>query len=94
MLAYQERIAKVSMDIHTGTRLAEIKPEGVAVENRKGAFTIPADTVVIAIGLKAQQSVYDELAAAGKEAYLVGDAVKPGKIYDAFHTAYKLAVKI
>ena len=32
--------------------------------------------------------------AAGKEVYLVGDAVKPGKIMDAIHTAYRVSVKL
>ena len=44
--------------------------------------SIPADTVVIAVGLKARQSLYEELLADGKKAYLIGDAVKPGKIFE------------
>ncbi|WP_274953352.1 NAD(P)/FAD-dependent oxidoreductase [Angelakisella massiliensis] len=93
-LAYQERIAKVDMTIYTGTRLLEIRPNEILVEDRKETFTIPADTVIMAIGLKAQQGLYQQLCEAGKEAYLVGDAVKPGKIFDAFHTAYRTALKI
>ena len=93
-LAYQERIAKVDMTIYTGTRLLEIRPNEILVEDRKETFTIPADTVIMAIGLKAQQGLYQQLCEAGKEVYLVGDAVKPGKIFDAFHTAYRTALKI
>ncbi|WP_071433864.1 NAD(P)/FAD-dependent oxidoreductase [Angelakisella massiliensis] len=93
-LAYQERIAKVDMTIYTGTRLLEIRPNEILVEDRKETFTIPADTVIMAIGLKAQQGLHQQLCEAGKEAYLVGDAVKPGKIFDAFHTAYRTALKI
>lgn len=93
-LAYQDRIAKVDMNIHTSTSLIEVKENEVVLQNRKGTFTVPANTVIMAVGLKAQQSLYEELAAAGKEVYLVGDAVKPGKIFDAFHTAYRVAVKI
>ena len=37
---------------------------------------------------------HGELKERGKEVYLVGDAVKAGKIFDAFHTAYRTALKI
>jgi len=94
VLAYNDRIAKVDMDIHTNTRLVEVKEKEIVVECKKQIFSIPADTVILAIGLKAQQSLYEQLEEAGKEVYLVGDAVKPGKILDAFHTAYRAAVKI
>ena len=93
-LAYQDRIAKVNMEIYTGTRLLEIRPNEILVQDRKATFTIPADTVIMAIGLQAQQGLYQQLSEAGKEVYLVGDAVKPGKIFDAFHTAYRTALKI
>lgn len=93
-LAYSERIAKADMEVCTGTRLVSIGDGEITVSDRTGTHTIPADSVIIAIGLKAQDSLYEELCAAGKEAYLVGDAVHPGKIFDAFHTAYRVAWKI
>ena len=93
-LAYSERIAKADMEVCTGTRLVSIGDGEITVSDRTGTHTIPADSVIIAIGLKAQDSLYGELCAQGKEAYLVGDAVHPGKIFDAFHTAYRVAWKI
>ena len=94
-LAYQDRIDKVDMSIHVDTRLVEIKDKEIIVENKKkGTYSIPADTVIVATGLKSQKSLYEELINEGKETYLVGDAIKPGKIFDAFHTAYRAAIKI
>ena len=93
-LAYSERIAKTDMRILTETRLEEVLDNGARVSSKKGEETIEADTVILALGLKAEQGLYNELTAAGKEAYLVGDAVKAGKIFDAIHTAYRVAVRI
>lgn len=93
-LAYSERIAKADMEVCTGTRLVSIGDGEITVSDHTGTHTIPADSVIIAIGLKARDSLYGELCAQGKEAYLVGDAVHPGKIFDAFHTAYRVAWKI
>ena len=80
------------MEVCTGTRLVSIGDGEITVSDRTGTHTIPADSVIIAIGLKAQDSLYGELCAQGKEASLVGDAVPPGKIFDAFHTAYRLSL--
>ncbi|MFA5585370.1 MAG: FAD-dependent oxidoreductase [Saccharofermentanales bacterium] len=93
-LAYSERIAKTDMCILTNTRLTEILDHGIRVETKDGSEEIQADTVILALGLKAEHGLYDELIASGKEAYLVGDAISAGKIFDAFHTSYRLALKI
>ena len=93
-LAYTERIEKTDMRILTDTRLEEVLDNGARVSSKKGEEIIEADTVILALGLKAEQGLYNELIAAGKEAYLVGDAVKAGKIFDAIHTAYRAAIRI
>ena len=61
---------------------------------KKGTFALDADTVILALGFKSCQDVYQELKAAGKEVYLIGDAVKPGKIMDAIHTGYRVGLNI
>ncbi len=94
-LVYSERIAKTGMKVLTSTRLEEVTDSGVMVSNQKqGAFALEADTVILALGFRSCQDLYQELQAAGKEVYLAGDAVKPGKIMDAIHTAYRVGVRI
>ena len=93
-LAYSERIAKTDMRVLTETRLEEVLDNGARVSSKKGEEILEADTVILALGLKAEQGLYNELLAAGKEVYLAGDAVKAGKIFDAIHTAYRVAIRI
>ena len=94
-MVYSERIAKTDMKALTNTRLEEVTDTGVLVSNKKqGTFALDADTVILALGFRSCQDLYQELKAAGKEVYLVGDAVKPGKIMDAIHTAYRVSVKL
>lgn len=93
-LAYGERIAKTDMKIMTDTRLTELTDKGAEVCTRKGCESLSADTVILALGLKADSALYDQLKKDGIEAYLIGDAVKAGKIFDAIHTAYRVALKI
>ena len=78
----------------TSTSVTAVEDDAICVRGPKGVATIPVDSVVVAVGLTAQHDLYDELVEAGTEAYLVGDAIAPGKIFDAFHTAYRTALKL
>lgn len=93
-LAYSERIAKTDMEICTSTTPLEVVEDGVIVSHKGKERKIPADTVLYAFGAKANQGLYDDLKEKGKEAYLIGDSIFPGKIMDAVHTAYRLARKL
>ena len=93
-LAYTERIAKTDMVVKASTKLVEVLDDGILVEGKQGQEKLTADTVILSLGFTPKQELYHELKAAGKEVYLVGDAVKPGKLFDAFHTAYRVAHKI
>lgn len=93
-LAYSERIAKVNMGVKTSTTLMEVLDDGVVVKGPAGTETIKADSVVVALGFASEQGLYEELIAAGKEAYLIGDAATPGKIMDAIHTGYRIGLRL
>ncbi|MDR0366778.1 MAG: NAD(P)/FAD-dependent oxidoreductase, partial [Bifidobacteriaceae bacterium] len=94
MLSYSERFAKTDLDVLTSTVVEEVTDGGVKVSGPTGTQLLEADQVVVAVGFKSEQDLHGQLAAAGQEAYLVGDAVAPGKIMDAIHTAYRLALRL
>ena len=50
--------------------------------------TIPADTVVLACGYRADQSLYEQILDAGLACVQVGDNVRPRKIIDAISEGY------
>lgn len=76
------------------TKCLEIEPDGVTVENADGVQKIPADTVLFALGMKSVN--YDALkeAAGDAEVFVIGDAIKPGKVDQATRSAYLAAVDI
>jgi 2,4-dienoyl-CoA reductase-like NADH-dependent reductase (Old Yellow Enzyme family)/thioredoxin reductase len=55
---------------------------------------VPADTVVIAFGLRTDASVIQPLLEVIPESYLVGDCREVGKIYTANHDAFNVAVEV
>ena len=95
-IAYRERLTKAGVDIVTGHRLTEIAEAGiVAVSPVGGRVLLKADTVVIAAGYQSLTALGKELRAEGHiPVHDIGDCIKPGKIMDAIHTAYKTALTI
>ncbi|MBR4161922.1 MAG: FAD-dependent oxidoreductase [Solobacterium sp.] len=89
-----QEIMKTGGMIAKGKALTEVKDQEVTVKDMKTneVANIPAETTVLAMGVRADREAYAEL----KEAYgdhliLVGDANKPGQIYDALHSAHDRA---
>lgn len=91
---YSEMIPENGIDVMVNARVVEICDEGVVVEGKGGRRTVPADEVLLAVGMKANNALCDGLKEAGIPVTVVGDCVKVGKIYDAIHTGYKAARKI
>ena len=91
---YSDMIREHKIQVHTSARVLEIGDEGVLIEEKGKKLTVPADHVFLAVGMKPNRSLYDELKAEGKEVYNVGDSLATGKIYDAIHAGYKAAWRI
>ncbi|WP_232717938.1 oxidoreductase [Gordonia metallireducens] len=77
------------VSVRCGHTVVGIDDEGLHVETTAGAETIPADTVVLALGRQRPDSdLADELEAAGIEVRVIGSARQPGRVFDAMHTAF------
>lgn len=77
------------------TTLTEFTPERVRFEkNGSPGEWQPFDTVIIASGMDAENSLYLQLAAAGKAVQVVGDADSPEDIYAATQKGYQAAAAL
>jgi len=92
-LAFFERLNKQNVKIEINTELEEIVEDGIIVSDKEGRKRkLKGDTVVIALGLKAQNKLYNELVPlADMDVYSIGDYVKPRNIYDAIHEGHLIA---
>ena len=93
-IVYSDMIRENGIRVLTSTQVREISDAGVVVEKQGRQETIPADYVLVAVGMKPNNDLYQALKAMGKRVYNVGDSLQTGKIYDAIHTGYKAALKI
>ena len=92
-MVYPEMLKENGVQVMTSSRVVEINDQGVVVEGH-GRKTIPADHVLVAIGLAPCRSLAEELKAMGKQVTVVGDCSKVGKIYDAIHSGYKAGLRV
>ena len=57
-------------------------------------FFFEADTVVLAVGMDANEALSQELQGQGKKVYVVGDAAQPRKIIDAVYDGARVGREI
>jgi len=81
------------------TKCLEILSDGVRAEGPDGAARmIEADTVLYALGMKANRDEAEALRAAveaaGAAVYEIGDCVSPAKVYDAVRQGFVAAWSI
>ncbi len=95
-IAYRDRIQASHIKLLTSYCVTEISRYGVTAVSKTGTQRkIKADTVVVADGYRPVAGQQEHWKREGTiEVYSVGDCVKPGKIYDAVHSAYKTALKV
>ncbi|WP_094606009.1 NADH oxidase [Sporomusa silvacetica DSM 10669] len=77
------------VQLHTNVKVTEITADSVKAEGKTN-MEFPADTVVISTGSKSVNSLKDELANAGFDVKVIGDANKVGAVMDATSQGYEI----
>lgn len=77
------------------TKVKEITDKGVLIETADGEEKLlEADTVIIALGLRPNRQMIDELNSIVPETYIIGDSKKIGIIGDATNSAWRASIEI
>ncbi|HET7724913.1 MAG TPA: FAD-dependent oxidoreductase [Propionibacteriaceae bacterium] len=87
----EARIRRTPTRFEVGQKVLEIRDHEVVTDK---ATIGPCDTVVIAVGYEPECALSHDLDAAGVRHTLVGDVVKPRKIYDAVREGFAAAYAI
>jgi len=90
----KEELKETGIEVKCKTTLLEIGEKGVRVQGEAGTYDIPTETVVLALGAKAKDSLHRSLTGKVPEIYAIGDCVTPRKMIEATHEAYDVASKI
>ena len=87
--AFMTSLRNNNVEILTSLKISEITDNGiVAVGKDKTTRTVNADNVVIALGLKSNAKLHEELKNKVPELYAIGDCVEPRKIGNAIQEGY------
>ena len=76
------------MKTNVSTKALEITPTGVSVEMGGRAETIPADTVVLAVGSESYNPLQEVMEHRNIPYQIVGDAHKVALAFDAMHSGF------
>ena len=91
-----ERLQPCGTQFLTGLRLDRIEDGAiVATEVKSGKERrIPADSVVLSLGVRPDNTLLNTLQERLPRVYAVGDALSSGTIADAVHSAYTVCMNI
>lgn len=80
----------------TSTKLADVKENRIIVNDLKTGVTseIECDKVVLSMGVRPDDSLYNEIKDEFKNVYKIGDCVKTGRIFNATQDGYNIAKSI
>ncbi len=90
------KLKKYGVKFYKGEKLVDIKKDGIITENTKtGEKTeLKCDLAVLSLGVKPNDSLYEELKNAYPHVYNIGDSSKAGRIHDAVESAYQTVISI
>ena len=84
----QSRLVEDEVDVRVNHCINRINPKSIRCTLEGADKSIEGDAVVVAMGMTADQTLYNELMKLPVEVLAVGDAVKARKIIDAVHEGY------
>lgn len=87
----RDLLAFYKVDIKAGSRLASVIDKGAIVTSDKGDETIVCDQVIIAVGYRANKSLFDEMKYDYNHIYNIGDSRQVRNIRGAIWDAYEVA---
>ena len=87
-------LKRLGVKILTQTEAVGITPKGLKVKDEQGPGFIAADTVVLAVGSKAENGLAKELEDQVPEIHVIGDAKKPRNLLAAIREGFQLGLTL
>jgi len=87
----EDMLKKAAVQVYAESKLLEISPESVKIiDSKREVKDLPADVVVLALGLLPDNSSVEKLRASCSESYTLGDCVEPRRILEAVHEGNRI----
>jgi 2-enoate reductase len=89
-----QMLSENGVEIMTGVKILEIGDNSVLIEKDGKKETKEADSIVMAVGLKPENSIIDSLKSTKLSIHSIGDCTTPRRVLDAVWGAFKLGLRI
>jgi 2,4-dienoyl-CoA reductase-like NADH-dependent reductase (Old Yellow Enzyme family)/thioredoxin reductase len=93
-LTLRNRLVEKGVYLYTHSPVVEIKDNGLYIVFNNDLFFLPADTIVLAVGVKPEKELAEQIKDLVPEVYSIGDCVAPRDVMYAIREADELARKI
>ncbi len=88
------RLHNNGVEFYTSQKLAEITDNGIIIKGKKGTASVPCDAVILSLGSKSENNLYNNIKSKRENVYLIGDGAKVGRIADATRSAFECVKEI
>jgi 2,4-dienoyl-CoA reductase-like NADH-dependent reductase (Old Yellow Enzyme family)/thioredoxin reductase len=93
--ALARKLLELRVPVYLNATVLEITAKAVFMAmGTDEIFSLPADTVVLAVGMRSDNKLAQELEGTGLEVYTVGDCIRPRDAAEVAYQAAALALKI
>lgn len=89
-----DELKKLGVKLMPEAAVKAITDTGIIIVKAGEEKLLPADTVVLAVGVKAENRLYNEVKSLVKECYVIGDAKEPRTSLEAIHEGAEVALNI
>ena len=89
-----QEIKRLGVKVMLNARAKRVERAGVVVEQSGKEILVEGDSVVIALGSKSVNRIWDSIKGKAKEVYLIGDALEPRKAIEAIHEGFSIGLRI
>lgn len=88
------RLKKQNVEIHKNTRVIKLTENRVFVQQGENTDQLPIETVVMAVGVRANRELVDSLENSGLDIKVIGDALKPRRVLEAIWEGFKTGLEL
>ncbi len=89
-----QELKQIGVSMLADTKAVEITSDGLNVEHDGKTVLLEADSIVIAVGMKAPDSLATELDGSIPVVRVVGDAVTPRRVAEAIRSGYRAGLEV
>lgn len=89
-----QELRRFGVEMIKNAPVKEILADGVIFERDGKDQKVEADSVVIAVGSRSENTLYEKLKDKGREVYLIGDSKEPRKILEAIQEGFEVGFKV